>query len=222
MEGMVRTAVRLNMRRKAAEQELSAAGNGVGVVVETRVFATDGSKNYATVLADTLCGDPRLAAGTRQDLANLITVKMNLDTPLNPTRLSRALSSRAKFLVDKILRLNGYNPILADTGLGIRDAVKAGKESASSIEVSMTTTFYAGGVSLGNKWYPYERVATYETEKPWYYLGVRFAGDCIQLKTILAMRGIGIGQFQDMDDSACASATQEQRIARAKLDSAGH
>lgn len=222
MAGMVRTAVRLNMRCKAEEQELSAAGNGVGVVVDTHVYAADGAKNYATVLADSLCNEPQLAAGTRQEMANLITSKMNLGAPFNPTRLSRVLSAKAKVMVDKILARYGYNSTLADTGLGIRDAVKAGKKSVSSIELSTATTFYADGISLGDKWYPYERVATYETEKPWYYLGVCFAGNYIQLKTILAMRGIGIGQFQDMDAAACSAATSEQRSARAKLECQGH
>jgi hypothetical protein len=218
IDEMVRAAVRLNMRHKADEQELSAAGNGVDVVVEIRTFAADGSKNYATVLAETLCLDPKLADGTRQQLANLITTKMKLPAPFNPTRLSRVLSAKAKVLVDKILARYGYNPAAADTGVGIRDAVKAGKELTYCIEETISTTFHAGGISLGKKRYEYERVATYETGKPWYYLGVRFAGDIIQLKTILAMRNIGIGEFINADEAAVRLAGPEEFANRKKLD----
>jgi hypothetical protein len=85
--------------------------------------------------------------------------------------------------------------------------------------VEIKTTFHADGVTLGEKFYAYERVATYETEMPWYYLGLRFAGVAIPLKTILVMRSIGVGEFQALDQAAKDVATPRQREARALLDS---
>jgi hypothetical protein len=218
MSGLVQAAVGLNMRRTATEQMLSAAGNGVNVEVSSSVYIVDGAKTWPTALTNALCRNPSLAAGTRQDMADLITRELHLSGPFNATRLSRSLSTKAKKLIDLILVQHGYIPTLADTGLGIRDAVKAGAASTDTLETPIKTKFHADGVTLGDKWYAYERVATYETEMPWYYLGLRFAGVSIPLKTLLAMRDIGIGEFQALDATAYLIASPDQQRGRDKLD----
>lgn len=206
----VATAVRLNMRTKAAEQELSAASIGVAVTVETTVHTDSDSKNYATVLATTLCDRPELANGTREDMGQLITRVMALSKPFNPARLSRALSVRAKKLVSVILNRYGYNSASLVTGLDIRDIVRAGANATPSDEHVVRTRFEVDGVWMGSAWYPYARCRTYATDLPWYFLGIRFAGDLIPLRTVLAMRDIGVSQFIELDKAARAHATDEQ------------
>ncbi|WP_175787184.1 MULTISPECIES: hypothetical protein [Burkholderia] len=198
------------MRTKAAEQELSAASIGVAVTVETTVHTDNDSKNYATVLATTLCETPDLAIGTREDMGQLITKAMSLSRPFNPARLSRALSLRAKNLVSGILSHYGYNPASLVKGLDIRDIVRAGTNMAPSDEHTVRTRFEVDGVWMGSAWYPYGRCRTYATDLPWYYLGIRFAGDFIPLRIVLAMRDIGVGQFIALDKAAHARATVEQ------------
>lgn len=198
------------MRTKAAEQELSAAADGVSVAVSSTVHIDDGAKNYATVLATALCDRPDLASGTREDMGQLITTAMKLSRPFNPARLSRALSIRAKGLVSTILHRYGYNTATLINGLDIRDIVRAGTDALPSDEHAIRTRFEIDGVWLGAKWYPYERYATYETGCPWYRMGIRFAGDLIQLKTVLAMRDIGVSQFMELDKAAYGRATADQ------------
>jgi len=41
-------------------------------------------------------------------------------------------------------------------------------------------------------------------------MGIRFAGDLIQLKTVLAMRDIGVSQFMELDKAAYGRATADQ------------
>jgi hypothetical protein len=85
-DAVVRMAVGQNMRMKADEQKLSAAGNGVGVEIKSSVYLIDGAKNWPTVLTETLCNNPKLADGTRQEMADLITKELKLEKAFSPTR----------------------------------------------------------------------------------------------------------------------------------------
>jgi hypothetical protein len=218
-DAMVHAAVKMNMRTKGNEQEISAASNGVDIGIKTSVYVNDGAKNWPTVLATNLCANPKLAVGTRDDLATLITAACNMSStaPFMATRLSRALSNRSKSLVDEILAGSGYSTELAITGVGIRDAVRAGINSTNVREVMQKTTFHIDGIELGNKWYGYERINSYETGNPWYCLGVRFAGNVIPLSVVLAIRGFGIGEFLNLDGAAKTTASPEQIKARDRL-----
>jgi hypothetical protein len=215
----VTAGVGMNMYAEAKKQELSAAKVGVAVSVTTKVHKSDGAKNYATTLASALCETPSLADSTREELANVITKLMDLPKPFGPTRLSRVLSAKAKTLVTRIMREYGYNTNTLNTALDIRDIIKSGKRADSTGEHVIKTRFEVDGVWLGSKWYPYARFKTYETGCPWYYLGITYAGDFIQLKTILALRDIGISQFIDLDAEAQKRATLVQQATRSKLDS---
>ncbi|WP_250501884.1 hypothetical protein [Caballeronia sp. AZ7_KS35] len=213
----VLAGVGLNMRTKAKEQELAAAHIGVGVHIKTQVYKSDGSKDFATELAKALCESPTLANGTREDMAALITTLLGLPKPFVATRLSRALSTKAKSLVTAIMNEHGYNTLGLEKAIDIRDIIRSGLRADSTGEHMINTRFEVDGVWLGGKWYPYERVVTYETDSPWYYLGIRFARDLIQLKNVLAMRDIGINQFIGLDEAAHRRATAGQLAARAKL-----
>lgn len=213
----VLAGVGLNMRTKAKEQELAAAYSGVDVHIKTQVYKNDGSKNYATELAKALCESPSLASGTREDMAAIITSALGLPKPFVATRLSRSLSAKAKTLVTRIMHEHGYNTSGLDKAIDIRDIIKSGQRKDSTGEHTINTRFEVDGVWLASKWYPYERVVTYETDSPWYYLGVRFAKELIQLKTVLAMRDIGITQFIGLEKLARSRATTEQITTRAKL-----
>ncbi|BAO86002.1 hypothetical protein [Caballeronia cordobensis] len=218
----VLAGVGLNMRNKAEEQELAAAHIGVAVDIKTKVHKQDGSKNYATELAKALCETPALAKGTREDLATLITTRMGLDKPFGAYRLSKALTSTAKRMVVSIMNEHGYNTIGLNSALDIRNIIQSGERADSTGEHTINTRFEVDGVWLGRKWYPYERFVTYETDSPWYFLGIRFAGNLIQLKNVLAMRDIGINQFIGLDEAAHKRATAGQLATRAKLCAERH
>jgi len=112
---------------------------------------------------------------------------------------------------------HGYGSDTAKSGIGIRDAVKAGIALSNVRESMIKTTFHADGIELGDRWYSYERIASYETELPWYCFGLRFAGDLIPLKTVLAMRGLGLSEFQCLDAAAMNLATSDKLASRAWL-----
>lgn len=213
----VLAGVGLNMRTKAKEQELAAAHIGVDVHVKTQVYKNDGSKNYATELAKAFCESPSLAYGTRDDMAALITSALGLPKPFVATRLSRSLSAKAKTLVTRIMHEHGYSTTGLDKTIDIRDIIRAGRRTGSTGEHTINTRFEVDGVWLGSKWYPYERFNTYETGSPWYYLGIRFAKDLIQLKNVLAMRDLGINQFIGLDEAAHKRASSAQINARTAL-----
>lgn len=216
---MVQAAVKMNMRAVGTEQEISAAAHGVDIDVKTNVYLNDGAKFWPTVLATNLCANPTLALGTRDDLAALITKSCGMPStsPFMATRLSRTLSTKSKLLVDEILIGNGYRTELAITGVGIRDAVRTGINATNVREVMQKTTFHTDGIELGQKWYAYERINSYETEFPWYCFGIRFAGDLIPLKTVLAIRGFGINEFNSLDQAAMQGATEAQVLFRKRL-----
>lgn len=207
----------LNMRTTAKEQELAGASNGVAVDIRTTVHKRDGSKNYATVLAKVLCETPSLANGTREDMANLITTHMGLDKPFGAYRLSKALTTAARLKVASIMNEHGYSTAGLNTALDIRNIIQSGECADSTGQHTINTRFEVDGVWLGGKWYQYERVVTYETGYPWYYLGIRFAGTLIQLKNVLAMRDIGINQFIGLDEAAGKRAAVEQLARRTAL-----
>lgn len=212
---MVAASVAANINAYTAQQELNAAQSGVPLATETRVFIEDGSKNWATALASALCRNPALANGTTGDMAEVIKTELGLTRDFDRTRISKPLSTTAKKLVSRILTENGYAATTLAKGIDIRNIIRAGKSCAMPVECTIKTIFEVDGVWLGENWHAYERVNSYESDFPWYFLGLRFAGDLIPLKTVLAMRGIGINQFIDLDDAALKRANKEQLARRA-------
>lgn len=213
----VALAVADNLKRTAADQVASAAEVGADISIKIETFVNDGSKNWPTALAKALCTNPELANGTREDMATLITTELGLKVRFVASRLSRDLSAKARKLVAAILTVNGYKADTLKSGLDIRNIVKAGKGEVDNGNRMINTRFEVDGVWLGRRWYPYEYFVTYETGSPWYFLGIRFAGDIIQLKTVLAMREIGVSQFIELDEVAHKRATADQMARRSRL-----
>lgn len=214
--GMVAAAVTMNMRRKASEEELSAARAGASVTVVTEVHIEDGAKNFATVLATFLCENPEHADGTREDLAGIITRTMGLPKPFRADRLSKDLSVKSRKLVRDVLRHHGYPTDLLIKALDVRDIVRAGKTVSGCLTHTTETRFDVDAVTFNGKRYEY-CLFDETSEMPWYRLGIKFAGRYVQLATVLAIRGIGIGQFQKMDAATHKVATNEQLARRAEL-----
>ncbi|MBV8271911.1 MAG: hypothetical protein JO067_06530 [Cupriavidus sp.] len=208
--------VSINMRTKATEQELAAARSGVALDVVVHVHKNDGSKNYATTLAEFLCANPEHADGTRDDMAGIITRELGVAKPFPPSRVSKDLTAKSRHLVEKILKHHGYPVTTLITALDIRDIVKAGKSVVGSIQHSTETVFHVDGLTLNGKRYDYILVDE-TTVAPWYRFGILCAGRRLQLTAVLAMRSIGIGQFQNMDELAHRVASPEQLAKRDAL-----
>lgn len=132
------------------------------------------------------------------------------------TRLSRDLSVKSRGLVRNILRQHGYPTDSLVKALDIRDIVKAGKTASGCLTHTTETRFEVDAVTFNGKRYEY--VLFDETASlPWYRLGVRFAGKVVQLARVLAIRSIGVGEFQNMEEAAHKVATQKQLAHRAGL-----
>lgn len=212
-----------NMANAAERQTSMYAEDGTELVIETRIHVVDGFKNWPGTLAKTLVSSPELAAGTRQDMADLIQFELQHPDTFPPTRLSKPLSDKARQVVVSILTDAMYDASSLTNGLSIRDAVKAGKQATSdAIECAVSTTFHAHGVSFNEKgkFYPYAPITSYD-DRPWYRLGIEFAGQRLPMTVVLAMRGLGIQQFQEADAKALAAASAEHRDHRTALIRAG-
>jgi hypothetical protein len=212
-----------NMANAAEQQTRMYAEDGTKLAIVTKVHVVDGYRNWPGTLAKALVATPALAEGTRQDMADLIQSELQHTDAFPPTRLSKPLSDKARQVVASILTDAMYDASGVSTGLSIRDAVKAGKQTTSdAIECAISTTFHADGVSFDekDKFYPYTPVTSYD-DRPWYRLGIRFAGQVLPMTVVLAMRGLGIQQYQQADAKALAAASPEKREQRAALIRAG-
>jgi|GEM_PF-1931720 len=222
-----------NMANAAEQQARMYAEDGTALAIVTKVHVIDGYKNWPGTLAKALVSSPELSEGTRQDMADLIQSELQHPDAFPPTRLSKPLSDKARQVVASILSDAMYDASSLSNGLSIRDAVKAGKQAGSdAIESAISTSFHPDGVTFiekvprdretgkCGKFYPYVSVTSYD-EKPWHRLGIRFAGQTLPMTVVLAMRSLGLQQFQDADAKAMAGASNEQRAIRDALIRAG-
>lgn len=210
----VARAVADNLEKFSAEQVSGAAAYGVTLDAVTQVYINDGSKTWATVLAEILCDDPALASKSGPAIAEMLTERMGLGKPFNYARLSKPLSAKASALVHSILESHGYSTANVRTGLGIRDSVAAGCAAVTERTHTVRTQFRADGVFIGKKFYPYTPVVS-DSDQPWYRFGIRIAGDCLPLRHVLTIRGIGISEFMRADEAALRIATPDELKARA-------
>jgi hypothetical protein len=212
-----------NMANAAEQQARMYAEDGTHLAIVTKVHVVDGYRYWPGTLAKALVARPELSGGTRQDMADLIQSELRHPDAFPPTRLSKPLSDKARHVVASILTDAMYDASGVSTGVSIRDAVKAGKQTTSdAIECAVSTTLHADGVSFNekNKFYPYAPVTSYD-DRPWYRLGIQVAGQVLPMTVVLAMRGLGIQQYQEADAKALAAASTAQRDARAALIRAG-
>ncbi|KVD22360.1 hypothetical protein WI80_28705 [Burkholderia ubonensis] len=212
----------MNMQTHAERQVRMFKEDGTELTIESRVYVVDGYKNWPSVLTKALIAAPEKASGNRQHMADLIQWELTHPEPFPPTRLSKALSEKAKKVVVGLLSDSGYTVSKLTNGLSIRDAVRVGREAAPVDSTTIETMFHVDGVTFGEKgkFYPYVSCSSYD-DRPWYRLGICFAGAVWPLAPVLAMRGVGISRFIERDGCAVQSATGAQREARMQLIRAG-
>ena len=201
----------------AQKAEALAASAGVAVTVKTAVFVDDGSKHWATALAELLCANPKLAEGNRQHLAELLVAHMQLDT-FTANRLSKPLSPEQITRVSAILAEHGYDTSTLKTGLNIRDIVKGNVRYGSAKPTTVTTKFYADHIELDGVSFQYRPRERTPMGKPENDFCIRIAGVDVPLIAVLRLRNIGLGEFRLADENALTSADATQKQNRERLD----
>jgi hypothetical protein len=212
----------MNMQTHAEQQIRMFREDGTELAIDARVYVLDGYKNWPSVLTRALIATPETASGNRLDMADLIQRELAHPEPFPPTRLSKALSEKAKKVVAGLLSDSGYVTSKLTNGLSIRDAVRAGRETLPVTATTIETMFHVDGVTFAEKgkFYPYVSCASYD-DRPWYRFGIQFAGLVMPLAPVLAMRGVGISQFIEQDERAVRGASRKQCAARESLLEAG-
>jgi hypothetical protein len=212
----------MNMQNHAETQAQMFREDGTVLSIATKVYVVDGYKNWPSVLAKALVADPTLANGTRQDMADLIQRQLLQPEPFPAYRLSKALTDKARTVVQPILASAQYDASSLTNGLSIRDAVRRGTSKPTRATTTIETVFHPDGVTFGEKGktYPYESLPSYD-DRPWYRLGINFGGRLVPLSVVLAMRGVGIQQFIERDEQAICGATEAERKVRARLINGG-
>ncbi|MDR5751088.1 MULTISPECIES: hypothetical protein [unclassified Caballeronia] len=190
---------------------------GAELAITTKVHVVDGYRAWPTVLASALVQRPELAGGNREQMAVLIQTELGLSNPFTPARLSRELSEKARKVVKPILAEAGYDSVNLTNGLSIRDAVRAGAAGPKPTQTVIETQFHSDGLTLDGRRYVYECIPATHDQRPWYALGIRFGGDLISLKAVLALRKTGVQQFIEFDTRACEQASDGERRTRHRL-----
>lgn len=201
----------------AQKAEALAASSGVAVTVKTGVYVEDGSKYWASKLAELLCANTELAKGNRQALADMLTRVMQLDK-FDATRLSKPLSTEQLTRVSAILAQHGYDTSTLKTGLNIRDIVKGNVKHGSAKPTTVTTKFYADHIELDGVSFQYRPRERTPMGKPENDFCIRIAGVDVPLMAVLRLRNIGLGDFRLADDKARTSADATQKHNRERLD----
>ncbi|WMY06765.1 hypothetical protein [Paraburkholderia phenoliruptrix] len=201
----------------AQQAEALAASAGVAVTVKTAVYVDDGSRRWASVLAELLCTNPELANNNRQGLAELLAERMQLDS-FTANRLSKPLSTEQLIRVAAILAEYGYDTSTLKTGLNIRDIVKGNVRYGSTKPTEITTRFYADHIELDGVSFQYRPRERKPMGKPENDFCVRIAGVDVPLMAVLRIRNIGLGEFRLADEKALANADSAQKQNRARLD----
>ncbi|SDO83519.1 hypothetical protein SAMN04488595_102454 [Ralstonia sp. 25mfcol4.1] len=206
-------SVRTETERVAKEQVAIAASQGVEAVAKVVVFPVSEFPNWATTLAKILCQNPELAKEPNHKLSILIEEHEG-KTGFDPKIMSRKLSAQQQSYAADILGRHGYEAAGLVTGTDIKRIVKGG-DSSSQPE---PTKFFADGVSIDGTTYKYRQRNTTPTGTPWNDLCIRVGGVEVPLVTLLKLRNISIGEFQQLDDEAKRFASTEQTVKRQELD----
>lgn len=201
----------------AEKAEALAASAGVAVTVKTSVFIDDGSKRWATVLAELLCGNPELANNNRQGLADLLAQRMQLDS-FTANRLSKPLSTDQLSRVSAILAEHGYDTSTLKTGLNIRDIIKGNVRYGAAKPTEITTRFYADHIEIDGVSFQYRPRERTPMGQPENDFCIRIAGVDVPLMAVLKLRNIGLGEFRLADTKALNSADATQTQNRTRLD----
>lgn len=201
----------------AEKAEALAASVGVAVTVKTAVYVDDGSKYWASKLAELLCANAELAKSNRQALADMLANVMELEK-FDATRLSKPLSTDQLARVTAILVEHGYDTSTLKTGLNIRDIIKGNLRCGSTDPTTVTTRFYADHIELDGvsfQYRPRERTPIGRSESDFC---IRIAGVDVPLMAVLRLRNVGLGEFRLADSKAVGSADTVQKQNRERLD----
>lgn len=201
----------------AQKAEALAASTGVAVTIKTAVYLDDGSKHWATTLAELLCANPELANGNRQTLADLLAERMQLDN-FTANRLSKPLSTDQLTRVSAILAEHGYDTSTLKTGLNIRDIIKGNVRYGAAKPTEITTRFYADHIEIDGVSFQYRPRERRPMGKPENDFCIRIAGVDVPLMAVLKLRNIGLGEFRLADTKALSSADVTQSQNRSRLD----
>ncbi|WP_422647984.1 hypothetical protein OJJOAM_002201 [Cupriavidus sp. H18C1] len=204
-------SVRTETERVAQEQVAIAASQGVEAVAKVAVFPVSEFPNWATTLAKILCKNPELAKEPNHKLASLIE-QYEGKTGLAPKIMSKKLSAPQVSYVAEILRSHGYEVTGLVKGTDIKRIVD-GKSSPPS-----PTIFFPDAVSIDGTIYRYRERRTTPTGTPWNDLCIRIGSAEVPLVTVLKLRNISIGEFQQLDDAAKRFAETQQTVRRQELD----
>lgn len=201
----------------AEKAEALAASAGVAVTIKTAVYLDDGSKHWATTLAELLCAHPEMANGNRQRLADLLAERMQLDN-FTANRLSKPLSTDQITRVSAILAEHGYDTSTLKTGLNIRDIIKGNVRYGTVKPTEIATRFYADHIELDGVSFQYRPRERTPMGKPENDFCIRIAGVDVPLMAVLKLRNVGLGEFRLADEKAASSAHTTQKQNRARLD----
>ena len=206
-------AARQETERVAQEQVAIAAAQGVEAVAKVVVFPVSEFPNWATTLAKALCKNPELANEANHKLAAVIE-EYEGKVGFNPKIISKKLSAQQQSYAADVLRRHGYEVAGLTTGTDIKRIVQGADRSSRPAP----TMFFADAVSIDGKTYRYRARNTTATGMPWNDLCIRIGGVEVPLGTLLTLRNIGIGEFQQKDEAAKKFASTEQTVNRQALD----
>jgi hypothetical protein len=172
---------------------------------------------WATTLASMICTNPELANLTNEELAARIENESG-ETGFDHTIISKKLSIAQSHLVSDILHAYGYATDTLVNGTDIKKIVKNNVRTAALKDDGVI--FYADGMSIKGRSYKYKQRESTPTGKPWTDFSIRMSGQDIKLQNILFLRDIGINEFINRDEAACATASPEQTARRQALNRA--
>ncbi|MEX3998034.1 hypothetical protein AB4Y38_03925 [Paraburkholderia sp. EG285A] len=227
---------KISVDADAARREQEALEYGAVISVQSNVYEVDGSKNWAGELTKYLCDNPKDAAKSRPEIATLVARLLSIPK-FDPTRLSqpRALGAKAKTnFVIPVLKANGYRVTDINTGMDIVRSILAGRESINVIGLESQLKVEVDGISVfdprkvrpatsrssgfdGWTKYPYVPDPSASTELLWHRVLVQMPTRQLRLTDFLAVRGMGINEFAQLDEAASSVATRAQAAKRAGL-----
>ncbi len=201
----------------AEKAEALAASIGVAVTVKATVYLDDGSKHWATVLAELLCADPSKADCSRERLAELLANTLGLES-FTANRLSKPLSGEQLTRVSAILGEHGYDAATLKTGVTIRDIVKGNIRFGAAKPITISTKFYADHIEIDGVSFQYRPRERTPMGRPENDFCIRVAGVDVPLMAVLRLRNIGVGEFRVADNKAVAAAEPRQKQNREQIN----
>ncbi|WP_321807979.1 hypothetical protein [Burkholderia sp. BCC1993] len=200
----------------------TAAAQGVALVARGSVVPVSQFPDWPTKLAEALCEDPSLAEKSNAELVSVIETRSG-KSGFNPKLLSKTLSNLQRSYASDVLLRYGYASTSLVKGTDIkrivRDRVRVDTpEALEAVTTEVKTTFFADGISIDGRNYQYRQRQTTPAGNPWYDFCIRIGGSDTPLRTVLVLRGVGIGEFRNKDEAAIAAATPKQAQRRKELD----